>query len=104
MKTAKHAVSSARNAEIFPLTPRPVILRSRRRSAGSKDLNPKYLATRQERANVAAADRGGCLRINLAIISAKEFITGFDAVQPRQSRLSTSIPPFPCYAARTPRV
>src|SRR5260370_15691534 len=48
--------------------------------------NAKYLAIRQPRAPVAAADRRGRLCVNLEITSAKAFIIDLDALQQTRSR------------------
>src|SRR5260370_36393735 len=51
--------------------------------------NAKYLAIRQPRAPVAAADRRGRLCVNLEITSAKAFIIDLDALQRTRSRLDS---------------
>src|SRR6267154_592406 len=50
-----------------------------------------YLATTPRHANVAAADFGGRFCVNPCSISAKEFITGLDAVQQLRSRLDVPL-------------
>src|SRR5260370_12385656 len=61
--------------------------------------NVKYLAIRQPRAPVAAADRRGRLCVNLEITSAKAFIIDFDHLHPPptppHSPHSLALPPNP---------
>jgi hypothetical protein len=51
-----------------------------------------HLATIRRHANVAAADRGERFFVSPKIISAREFITGLDAVHPPRSRLDVPTP------------